>query len=166
MEPTQTKRPSTIALIALVVVLTLIAGLLLSLSRIAQQQRMYSIFTFEDCKAAGYPIMESYPEQCATPDGRTFVNETQQPVQDPNPIQISSSVGPGCALAGCSNIVCVEEKDAADIVTTCEYRSEYACYQTARCEKQANGKCGWTQTAELKQCLTNPPVLDGSPQAI
>lgn len=31
------------------------------------------ILTFEDCAAAGYPVMESYPEQCRTPDGRLFV---------------------------------------------------------------------------------------------
>lgn len=31
------------------------------------------IRNFEDCAAAGYPVMESYPEQCRTPDGRLFV---------------------------------------------------------------------------------------------
>lgn len=31
------------------------------------------IRTFEECAAAGYPIAESYPEQCRTPDGRLFV---------------------------------------------------------------------------------------------
>lgn len=30
------------------------------------------ISSFEDCVNAGYPIMESYPRQCKTPDGRTF----------------------------------------------------------------------------------------------
>jgi hypothetical protein len=33
------------------------------------------ISNFEECAAAGYPIMESYPEQCRTPDGRTFVRK-------------------------------------------------------------------------------------------
>lgn len=31
------------------------------------------IRNFEQCAAAGYPVMESYPEQCRTPDGRLFV---------------------------------------------------------------------------------------------
>lgn len=31
------------------------------------------ITSFEECAAAGYPIMESFPEQCRTPDGKTFV---------------------------------------------------------------------------------------------
>ncbi|HEX9503252.1 MAG TPA: hypothetical protein VF974_02925 [Patescibacteria group bacterium] len=32
-----------------------------------------SINSFAKCAAAGYPIMQSYPEQCKTPDGLTFV---------------------------------------------------------------------------------------------
>lgn len=68
----------TSTLIGLVVVLAIIAGLLLALSNIAKQQRVLSITTYEECAAAGYPIMESYPEQCATPDGRLFVNSEQQ----------------------------------------------------------------------------------------
>lgn len=31
------------------------------------------INSFEECAKAGYPVMESYPRQCRTPDGRLFV---------------------------------------------------------------------------------------------
>lgn len=31
-----------------------------------------NINNYKECANAGYPIMESYPEQCKTPDGRTF----------------------------------------------------------------------------------------------
>jgi len=34
-----------------------------------------AITTFEECVSAGYPILESYPRQCKTPDGRTFTEE-------------------------------------------------------------------------------------------
>jgi hypothetical protein len=34
-----------------------------------------SISSFEECAAAGYPIMESYPRQCAVPGGETFVED-------------------------------------------------------------------------------------------
>lgn len=34
------------------------------------------IETFEECAAAGYPILDSYPEQCETPDGRRFTRVT------------------------------------------------------------------------------------------
>lgn len=61
-----------------------------------------------------------------------------------------------CYIGGCSSQVCSDRPDA---VTTCEYRSEYACYQGAECKVQANGECGWTQTAELRACLNNPAPL-------
>jgi hypothetical protein len=31
-----------------------------------------AIDSFEECAAAGHPIMESYPERCAVPGGDTF----------------------------------------------------------------------------------------------
>lgn len=37
------------------------------------------VLSFEDCAAAGFPIMESYPRQCATPDGRIFAEELPVP---------------------------------------------------------------------------------------
>lgn len=116
------------------------------------------ITSFDECVAAGNPVMESYPEQCRTQDGRLFVNEAQTGTF---PAQGEGIVFNGCAVAGCSRQLCVSAEEAGDMVTTCEYRAEYACYQEASCEPQTDGKCGWTQTAELKQCLANPPTLDG-----
>lgn len=39
-----------------------------------------AITSYAECVAAGYPILESYPEQCLTPSGRTFVNPDAVPV--------------------------------------------------------------------------------------
>lgn len=33
------------------------------------------ISSFKECVAAGYPILESYPPQCTTPDGKTFTGK-------------------------------------------------------------------------------------------
>jgi hypothetical protein len=33
------------------------------------------VTSFETCAAAGYPVMESSPRQCKTPDGRTYAEE-------------------------------------------------------------------------------------------
>ncbi len=148
----------TTTLIGLLVVLAIVAGLLISLSNIAKQQRILSIGSFEECALAGYPIMESYPEQCRTPDGRTFVNEKQQPVSYAPGGGLGLQAN-GCAVAGCSGQLCVSADEAGDIITTCEYREEYACYREASCEPQQDGKCGWTQTRELTRCLANPPAL-------
>jgi hypothetical protein len=67
-----------------------------------------------------------------------------------------NTVAGPCYVGGCSGQICSDRKDT---VSTCEYRSEYACYRTARCERQASGACGWTPTAELTSCLANPPGL-------
>jgi hypothetical protein len=47
------------------------------LTTMAQRDRdaAAAITSFEECAAAGYPILRSLPEQCATPDGRIFVRE-------------------------------------------------------------------------------------------
>ncbi|HLC82763.1 MAG TPA: hypothetical protein VJI69_02965, partial [Bacteroidia bacterium] len=62
----------------------------------------------------------------------------------------------GCVVTGCSGQVCA----STQVATTCEYKDEYACYKTAVCEKQADGKCGWTMTDELKFCLGNAGAGD------
>ena len=143
----------TTTLIGIAVALLIAATFLVSLSANTERQRIASITNFDECAAAGYPIMESYPEQCAVPDGRTFVNERQTP-----PDGMTRN---GCAVAGCSSQLCMSAEEAeSGGVSTCEFRAEYACYRQALCEPQANGKCGWTETTELKKCLANPPTLD------
>ena len=42
------------------------------------QSKRISISSFEECVAAGYPVMESFPEQCATPDGKTFTKTAEE----------------------------------------------------------------------------------------
>lgn len=59
----------------------------------------------------------------------------------------------GCKIGGCSGQLCLNESDE-DVLTTCEYRAEYACYKNAKCERQDNGMCGWTPTEELVSCLS------------
>lgn len=62
----------------------------------------------------------------------------------------SSSPLGTCYVGGCSSQICSDQKDVA---STCEFREEYACYKTAECKRQADGKCGWTDTKELRSCL-------------
>lgn len=146
---------NTKTLVIIAIILVLLAGLIISMSQSPSQA---VISSFQECADAGYPIMESYPEQCRTPDGRTFVNEAQTIPDDGG----ASGTFPsgGCAVAGCSGQLCVSSGEADDIFTTCEFKPEYACYRSATCERQPNGLCGWTQTAELRSCLQNPPAID------
>ncbi|MEO8214901.1 MAG: hypothetical protein ABI560_16990, partial [Myxococcales bacterium] len=45
--------------------------------------------------------------------------------------------------------------------STCEFRPEYACYQSAACERQGDGRCGFTPSDALTRCLDNGGVTDG-----
>jgi eight-cysteine-cluster-containing protein len=67
---------------------------------------------------------------------------------------VSPIVNKRCKIGGCSGEIC-QSIDSEPIASTCIYKPEYACYKTARCELQANEKCGWTQTNSLIYCLSN-----------
>ncbi len=71
------------------------------------------------------------------------------------PIKFSKAVAKtGCIVGGCSGQLCVDES-AEGIITTCEYRAEYACFKYSKCERQKDGKCGWTQTEKFTACIEN-----------
>lgn len=101
------------------------------------------ITNFEECAAAGYPVEESFPRRCRTPEGQVY-EEARNAEEGPR-------VTGGCYVGGCSSQICSEEPDA---VSTCEYRPEYACYRTATCGRQTDGSCGWIETEELNLCLS------------
>jgi hypothetical protein len=66
----------------------------------------------------------------------------------------SNNSGPAtCVRAGCSSQLCVRQEDSGQLITTCEYKLEYACYAEAECELQSDGECGFTPSDELTQCL-------------
>ncbi|HEY4178162.1 MAG TPA: DUF6748 domain-containing protein [Kofleriaceae bacterium] len=56
-----------------------------------------------------------------------------------------------CVVSGCSGELCGDE----GMVSSCIYKPVYACYHEATCERQSDGACGWTQTAELQTCVAN-----------
>ena len=45
---------------------------------------------FEECLSAGYVVSESYPRQCQTPDGRTFIEDIGNEQEKSNLISIST----------------------------------------------------------------------------
>ena len=57
-----------------------------------------------------------------------------------------------CSKAGCSSQLCVPKEKSSDIITTCEFKEEYSCYQTGNC-KCINSKCNWDQ--ETLNCVSN-----------
>jgi eight-cysteine-cluster-containing protein len=70
------------------------------------------------------------------------------PSASPAPAPTASA---DCAPTGCSGIICAEA--GKEVMSTCEYKAEYACYAKAKCEKQADGACGWTRSADFDACI-------------
>jgi hypothetical protein len=62
-------------------------GLLSLLVACAAEARITS---FEECMAAGHPVMESFPRQCRTPDGQTFTEDVQEQMQKDDLIRVST----------------------------------------------------------------------------
>ena len=69
--------------------------------------------------------------------------------------------GGECAVGGCSGEICYDPSEGS-AVSICIWKPEYACYDTATCERQQNGTCGWTETPELTECLAQA----SEPQAL
>lgn len=245
------------------IALLLVGGVAYKIGYYENNGKTTQIANFEECMKAGYPIMESYPRQCKTPDGKTFTEEVEKDDDKNNLIHVSNPqpnreiASPlvvtgeargswyfeatfplalvdwdgliiaegyaeakgewmtenfvpfegklmfkapayknygtlilwksnpsglpehddaleipvlfrdtpkeqekeevaetgrergGCVISGCSGEVCAE----GDVITACEYKSEYACYDQAVCERQANDQCGWTLTSAVGRCL-------------
>lgn len=59
------------AIVAIIILVAILGGIFYYIKR---DTSYMAITTFEECRNAGYPVEESMPEQCRTPDGRMFVN--------------------------------------------------------------------------------------------
>jgi hypothetical protein len=92
---------STIAVIIIVIILLVIIGLLVFDIGRRQPESYVSIMNFEECSKAGYPILESYPPQCKTPDGRTFTQAVASSTPTPS---ASPSVSPVASSTASTNV--------------------------------------------------------------
>lgn len=58
-----------------------------------------TITSFEDCAAAGHPVMESYPRQCVVPGGATFTKDIGNALEKENLIR-ATAPRPGDLVSG------------------------------------------------------------------
>jgi len=87
-----------------VIVVVLLA--VLSANFLVKRYREQAINDFDECKNAGYPILETFPEQCKTPSGKTFINQ--------------AAAGGDITVSG--EVVCLSPKDTGGPQTTeCAY---------------------------------------------
>lgn len=58
-----------------------------------------------------------------------------------------------CATGGCNGELCASASVVEELATACVVLPEYACLQDAVCERQSDGRCGWSYSEEALQCL-------------
>ena len=83
----------------LIVVIIIILLLVAASWIFRNKNQMEQVTNFEECAEARYAVMESYPRQCRTPEGQTFVeyigNELEKldlvRIENPRPNQIINS---------------------------------------------------------------------------
>jgi hypothetical protein len=121
---------------------------------------MYFIYTNNKSEVATV-VTDNEPIPVDTiPDENTQTEPIIEPDEITNPrtpatppnIVVTPPANKTCYVGGCSSQLCT---DKPDMVSTCEWREAYACYQTATCAVQPDGECGWTETNELNACLAN-----------
>lgn len=110
------------------------------------------VYDCNTCNSAGCTRMKCISQGTCT-------NNLCTPLPTPTPYTQT-----GCVRSGCSGEICGSVA-AGGLNSACVYKPVYACYKNARCEKQSNGVCAFTQTTELQSCLNTyitptptPPV--------
>lgn len=87
-----------------------------------------AISSFDECLQAGYPIMESIPRQCRTPDGRTFVEQVNDSgisgmvLLGPTCPVIKDPPDPDCADKPYATALVVTTSDQSRVIK--EFRSD------------------------------------------
>ena len=67
---------------------------------------------------------------------------------------VECTVDSECSTGGCSGQLCGKKGEVENVVTTCEYISEYGCLRLTNCGCIQN-ICQWNQTQEYLNCLAN-----------
>jgi hypothetical protein len=137
-------RKRTIALLSLLL-LIIIACVLLRATALTPSESISTEVVTE-------PVASQDEAEPTTPVEVPEETEPANPVSPQPPAVISPApvITKGCYVGGCSSQICSENPDMA---STCEWRESYACYQSATCERQSTGECGWTETPALNTCL-------------
>lgn len=89
----------------ILVVLFLIGGFVL-FKILKTQSSARVVNNFEKCAKAGYPILESYPRQCRTPDGKTFTEKLtpEEKERTTSPLGACENL---CGDETCQEVVCM-----------------------------------------------------------
>jgi hypothetical protein len=110
-------RKFTLASILLVIGMLIVIAFLVFFY-VSERGAMKTINSIADCAESGYPVAESYPRQCRTPDGRLFVEEVSDDIAVP-PIEPEVVVGePVASSTPSHNSITAIPASAASLVRT------------------------------------------------
>ena len=78
----------------IIVAVVIVVGVILAYVFITKPAFIFGpaspIDNFDDCTAQGFPVMESYPRQCKTPDGQTFIEDIGNELEKTDLIRITN----------------------------------------------------------------------------
>lgn len=99
------------------------------------------VTNYEECKERGYSIVNNNPKKCITPEGVVYedivIFEGIDVVRSD-----SCENASGCKISGCNSNFCIN-KDADEIITTCEISDELTPIQRGLECKCEEGMCQW-----------------------
>ena len=92
--------------------------LIIGVSVLTLVKQNKTVTDFETCRKAGYAIMESYPAQCKTPEGKVFVQVL--PTPPPQDYYGSSTFGncgqtSDCTIGGCNSEICQGKQEGGKV---------------------------------------------------
>ncbi len=79
-----------------------------------------------------------------------------------DPLQPTIMPSQKCIVGGCNGEVCSESGEGG--ISTCIWKEEFSCYKKpfAKCERQLDGNCGWTENTELNNCISEAKKQDSN----
>ncbi len=72
-----------------------------------KNNKLSRVTNFDSCVAAGYRVLETYPEQCVTQDGRTFIRVIGNANINSSPVSNTNGQVEGC-VDRCGDRICQE----------------------------------------------------------
>jgi hypothetical protein len=110
--------------------------------------------SFESCVDAGYRVVESYPRQCRTPDGRNFVEGIIEDWERDGIILMENKKTGEYACFGCNNVLCVDPAPTMQFVAETERR--YCSNEFEVIDKKLIRECPDEWIADRMPCVCGP----------
>ncbi|MBI4149522.1 eight-cysteine-cluster domain-containing protein [Candidatus Woesearchaeota archaeon] len=88
---------------------------------------------------------------CETPEETPKEKQQDKPAQTTN-IECASDAD--CLTGGCSGQICGAKERVKGLITTCEWREEYACLRLTSCSC-INNTCQWEENNNYGDCISN-----------